>query len=69
MDSGDFNFVKWLRTEMDQCGWDELDLAVESSISEQTIKNWLRGDCSPNLYSFLIIIRTFGKRIEIVDDK
>ena len=69
MNSSNFNFAQWLRTEMDKRGWDELDLAIESFISEQSIKFYLRGDRYPNLDNFLQIVHTFGKRIEIVDDK
>lgn len=69
MNNDDFNFAHWLRTEMDKRGWDELDLAIESYISEQSIRYWLQGDRYPNLYNFLQIIHTFGKRVEIVDDK
>ncbi len=64
----DMGFAEWLQKELDNKGWDSLDLALECYISEQSIKNYLHGDRYPNLSSFLQIVKAFGKRIEIVDD-
>ena len=61
-------FAEWLQCELDRRGWDSLDLAVEAFISEQSVKNYLRGDRYPNLDYFMRIIRALGKQIEITDN-
>lgn len=61
-------FADWLQGELDRRGWDSLDLAVEAFISEQSVKNYLRGDRYPTLDYFMRIIRALGKRIEITDN-
>jgi transcriptional regulator with XRE-family HTH domain len=57
-------FLQW---EMAKRGWDELDLAMESGMSEQAIKAYVRGTQKPTMSSLLLILDALNMRIRFVD--
>ena len=57
-------FLQW---EMAKRGWDEEDLAMESGLSSQAIRAYVRGTQMPTMSSLLLILDALNMRIRFID--
>ena len=63
-----FRFDLWLYNEMQKRGWNSNDLAGKTGLSRATICFYLADERIPTLRTFALLLKAFGKHVEIVDD-
>ena len=53
---------------MQKRGWNSTDLAGKTGLSRATICFYLADERIPTLRTFALLLKAFGKHVEIVDD-
>ena len=63
-----FRFDLWLYDEMNKRDLNATDVAEMADLSLHSIYGYLHNRTTPRLGSLALILKAFGKHIEIVDD-
>ena len=58
------NFERYLKEKMESNGWSIAALARAAGLQETTMRNFVRYDCMPNIYTAITIAENFNVSLD-----
>lgn len=59
---------QWLKEQMQERQWTTTVLAEKAGVDARTIRRYIKGDGTPTMYTFQLLLKALGKRMQIVDN-